>query len=225
MQSELDPETRAKLFERFGRSFQEGDAVFQEGERADFVFLVDDGRVRLFRRTRARERSIWIFRPGDLLGEEALQNGAVRTASAVAITDVRLLALDRRTFDALITNNGPAALRILEQLARRLREAEEQLENSMLRDPSSRVINTLLRLARMTPSSAAEGGQPIEITPLEIASRVGLDVESVRRCVDRLKEGGYVQVGGETVTILDLDALDRLMHLLGVKEDVRAGLT
>jgi len=51
-----------------------------------------------------------------------------------------VLALDKKTFGVLLSGNTEVATRLVEQLVRRLRHAEEQLENAMLRDQPSRVV-------------------------------------------------------------------------------------
>ena len=133
-----------------------------------------------------------------------------------------MLALDRETFAILLASSREVALRLVEQLVRRLRDAEEQLENAMLRDHPSRVVNTLLRLA--ATAKRREGNQvSLQLSPLELSSRVGLDVDTVKRAVQQLRDGGYLRIVDELIVLPDLDALRRLYELLGTKEEVRGG--
>lgn len=218
---ELGEAERAKLFERFGRSFAAGDAIYTEGQPASTCYLVQDGRVRLVKKIRSSERSLTVLRPGDLFGEDALLPDAVRSASAVALTPLMVLGLDRQTFGVLLAGNAEVANRLVEQLVRRLRDAEEQLENAMLRDHPSRVVNTMLRLAATVEESSE--GHVLNVSPLELSSRVGLDVDAVKRAVQQLRDGGYVRVVDEQIILPDLEALRRLYQLLGMKEEVRGG--
>ena len=217
---ELADEERARLLERYGRRLSAGEVVYSEGEAAEHCFLIEDGRARLVKHVRASERSLTVLRPGDLFGEDALIEGATRSSSAVALTDLTVLALDRATFGILLSGNSDVARRFVQQLVRRLRDAEEQLENAMLRDHPSRVINTLLRLARPD-----EAGHAVRVSPLELSSRVGLDVDAVKRAVQQLRDGGYLRIVQESILIPDLGALQQLYELLGKKEGVRGGLS
>lgn len=210
------------LFERFGRSFEAGASIYAEGDPGDLCYLIQDGRVRLVKRIRSSERSLTVLRPGDLFGEDALLSAGTRNASAVALTDVSALALDRQTFGVLLSSNADVALRLVEQLVRRLRHAEEQLENAMLRDQPSRVVNTLLRLASTSTPSA--DGHVLSVSPLELSSRVGLDVDAVKRAVQQLRDGGYLRIHDEKIILPDLGALRQLYELLGTKEEVRGGV-
>ena len=99
--------------------------------------------------------------------------------------------------------------------------AEEQVENAMLRDHPSRVVNTLLRLAGGVEPTT--DGHVVAISPLELSSRVGLDVDAVKKAVQQLRDGGYVRIAEERIIIPDLAALKQLYQLLGMKEDVRGG--
>lgn len=218
---DLGEAERAQLFERFGRSFDAGASIFSEDDEAEHCYLIQDGRVRLVKRIRSSDRSLTVLRPGDIFGEDALMSRGGRRASAVALTDVSVLALDRTTFGILLSSNPEVALRLVEQLVRRLRNAEEQLENAMLRDRPSRVVNTLLRLAALHDKAAE--GHVLSISPLELSSRVGLDVDAVKRAVQQLRDGGYLRIQEERIIVPDLDALNQLYELLGQKEEARGG--
>jgi CRP-like cAMP-binding protein len=206
---------RARLFSRYGRHFVAGETLFREGDAAPEAFLLQEGRVRLLARVRASERSLAVLKPGDLFGESALSSGGVRHSTAVALTDGRLLALDRTTFRSLIEHHPSIAVRVIEQLVRRVRDAEDQIEITLLRDPQSKVVSALLKLAGRARPSA-----DLAVTPVELATRVGLDVETVKRSVQRLREQQYVRIVGERIEIPDIDALERLYALLGTKEEI-----
>ncbi len=218
---ELGQAERARLLERFGRNYRAGDAIYRDGEPADACYLCEEGRVRLVMRIRSTERSLTVLKPGDLFGEDALLDNATRVATAVALTDVTVLALDRRTFGVLVAGNQDVATRFVQQLVRRLRDAEEQLENAILKDHPSRVVNTLLRLAQS--GERTHEGTVVQISPLELSSRSGLDVDSVKRAVQQLRDGGYLRIVDERIVLPDLEALRKLYKLLGMKEDVRGG--
>jgi CRP-like cAMP-binding protein len=216
---DLGDAERTRLVERFGRRFSAGDVLYREGEAADACYILQEGRIRLVKRVRSADRSLSVLRPGDLLGEDALLNRADRAASAIALTDVTVLALDQTTFSRLLSGNPDVATRMVRQLVRRLRDAEEQLENTMLRDHPSRVVNTLIRLASTTEKGAE--GYALAVSPLDLSSRASLDVDAVKRAVQQLRDGGYLRIVDEKIVIPDLGALRQLYELLGMKEEVR----
>lgn len=219
MTTDSSTDERDRLLQHFGRRYAAGDVIFREGDVGGEVFILQEGRVRVLKRVRLVERSLQILKPGDLFGEGALLPGTPRTSSAAALSDVVVLALDPDTFGALLQGSVQVAMRLVQQLVRRLRDAEDQIENMMLRDNQSKIVNALLKLA--SENGRSSGSAQVPVSPLELSSRSGLDVDTVKRGVLQLREGQYVRIVDERVMIDDLDALRRLFTLLGMKEQVR----
>lgn len=219
-QSEKSEQER--LLARFGRRFAAGEVLFSDGEAATEAFLLQEGRVRLIKRVGTIERSLRVLRPGDLFGESALMPGAARSSTAVALSDGVALALDQATFQHVLSSNPAIAARVLQQLIRRLRDAEDQIEILMLRDSQSKIVVALLKLVHQSESRGG-GPVPLNISPMELSTRVGLDVDTVKRNVQQLRDSGYVQIVDERVEIPDPDALSELYGLLGVKSQIVGG--
>ncbi|MBX3182007.1 MAG: Crp/Fnr family transcriptional regulator [Polyangiaceae bacterium] len=212
-----------RLLARFGQRFTTGDVVFSEGDAATHAFLLQEGRVRLIKRVGAVERSLRVVRPGDLFGESALLQGAPRNSTAVALSDGAVLALDHETFQHVLSANPAVGTRVLHQLIRRLRDAEDQIEILMLRDSQAKVVVALLKSAQHSLGSrgGVEGAVTLSVSPLDLSVRVGLDVDTVKRTVQQLRESGYISIVDETIEIPDAGALRELYSLLGVKDQIR----
>ena len=204
-----------RLLEKFGRRFTAGEVIFREGDPGQEAFLLQEGRVRLLKKVRTVERSLMVLKPGDLFGESALVQGATRSSTAIALTDGVALALAEGTFRALLQNNATVAARVLGQLVRRLRDLEDQIEFMMIRDTQSKVVAALLKLAQ------GRNGAVVPISPMDLSSRVGLDIDTVKRTVQQLRDGEYVRISEEKLEIPDVEALKKLYALLGVKDDLR----
>jgi CRP-like cAMP-binding protein len=214
-----DPE---RLHARFGVHFDAGEVIFREGDLGTEAYLLEEGRVRLIKKVRGAERSLMVLKPGDLFGESALLVGAPRSSTAIALSPGLALALDQATLQNLLEHNPAIASRVVKQLVRRLRDAEDQIEIMMLTDTQSKVVASLLKLAQQARDASSVGG-PVAfmISPMELSTRVGLDVDTVKRAVQQLREGQYLRVADERLEIPDLEALRRLYGLLGVKDEIR----
>jgi CRP/FNR family cyclic AMP-dependent transcriptional regulator len=210
-----------RLRERFGFRFEAGDVLFREGDLGTQAYLLEEGRVRLIKRVRGVERSLMVLKPGDLFGESALLAGATRSSTAIAVSTGHALALDAVTLNSLLQKNPDIAGRIVQQLVRRLRDAEDQIEIMMLTDTQSKVVSALLKLAQQARDQGGGAVTAFTISPMELSTRVGVDVDTVKRAVQQLREGQYVRVTEERLEIPDLDALRRLYQLLGVKDELR----
>jgi CRP-like cAMP-binding protein len=205
--------------DRYYRSFSAGTTLYYAGAPATELYLIRTGRVQLVKRARGVERSIGLYGAEELVGEEALLPGAHRSATAQAMEPVTALVIESDTFRALVRRRPDLGEGVMQQLARRLQRAGEQIENFLLPDPSIRVLNTLLHAV----DDAEEG--PLELSPLELSTRTALDLDQVKAVVGQLRERGYLSVGDQTITISNVSALRQLHDLLALKEDVRHGLS
>ncbi len=221
--ADVGADEQHRLLTRFGRRFGAGDVLFEDGSPAQEAFLLQEGRVRLIKRVGAVERSLRVLRPGDLFGESALVPGCPRNSTAVALDDGVALVLDQATFQHVLAGNPAVGARVMQQLIRRLRDAEDQIEILMLRDSQSKIVVALLKLGQQIQSSRADGQGGLNISPMELSARVGLDVDTVKRNVQQLRDSGYLRISDERLEIPDLEALRELYGLLGVKDQILGG--
>ena len=205
--------------DRYYRSFSAGTTLYYAGAPATELYLIREGRVQLTKRARGVERTVGLYGAQELVGEEALLPGAHRSATAQAIHPVTALVIESDTFRALVRRRPDLGEGVMQQLARRLQRAEEQIENFLLPDPTIRVLNTLLHAV----DNDQEG--PLELSPLELSTRTALDLDQVKAVVGQLRERGYLLVGDQTITVNNASALRQLHDLLALKEDVRHGLS
>jgi CRP/FNR family cyclic AMP-dependent transcriptional regulator len=110
----------------------------------------------------------------------------------------------------------------VQQLVRRLRDAEEQIENMLhARQP----VEGRQRAAASSPARAAAPvgeARRFTVSPLELSSRARASTSTPSSARDlQLREGQYIRIVEERVVIDDLDALRRLFSLLGMKEQLR----
>ncbi len=220
----IGPEFAQRLLDRHGREFSAGDVIFTDGDPAREAFVLQTGRVRLIKRIGAADRGLRILRPGDLFGESALMNGAPRNRTAVALEDAVALALDQATFQQVLFSNPEVGARMLQQVIRRLRDAEDQVEILMVRDAQSKVVVALQKLAQQAKQDKL-GNNKVELSlsPMELSTHVGLDVDTVKRVVQQLRDSGYLNIVEEHVEIPDVDAILELVSLLQVKDQLVGG--
>jgi len=109
-----------------GRHLRSGEELFAEGEPGDYMAIVVEGRVSVWKESSDGERrELAMIGPGKTLGEMALVDGEPRSASAVASSSATLLLLTRDQFERLARDYpGLAfrlALKIASMLSQRLR--------------------------------------------------------------------------------------------------------
>jgi CRP/FNR family cyclic AMP-dependent transcriptional regulator len=200
------------------RAFQQGDVLFRQGEPGADAYLLEEGSIRLIKKVRGEGRSLSVLKPGDLFGESALVPETPRSSTAIALTAGLARVIDPRALPRLLARDPAAAAGMVEQLVLRLQEAEDQIEIMMLSDTQSKVVAALLKLAQR---SRGDGSAAFAMSPMELSTRVGLDVDTVKRTVQQLREGQYIRVAEGRLEVPDIEAMRRLYALLGVKDEIR----
>ena len=205
------------LFQRFGRSYVKGTVLFREGEKGDEMYVIQSGRVQVSMKVRGVEKVLSMLQPGEFFGEMAILNGKPRSATAVVSEDAKLLVIDSKTFEAMIRGNSEIALRMIKKLSARLQEADDQIENLLLKDHNSKVVHALARMAE-TMGTPVERGVFIRILPEELAAKVGLAVEKVNEVVAKLTKAKIVSATKEGLVISDPTKLRKFLEFLEMKE-------
>lgn len=92
-----------ELFRRFERRpCARGEVVIREGDEGDYYYVIESGRFQVSRTVGGAEVVLAELKTGDPFGEEALVSEAKRNATVTALTDARLLRLDRQHFNELL---------------------------------------------------------------------------------------------------------------------------
>jgi CRP/FNR family transcriptional regulator, cyclic AMP receptor protein len=99
------------------RHFKAGDVIFSQGEVATELFVIQSGKVEL----RLGNRLLETVPEHGIFGEMALIDAAPRSATAVAVTDVKLVPVGEKQFLFMISNTPHFALNVMRVLAQRLR--------------------------------------------------------------------------------------------------------
>ncbi|HRY30008.1 MAG TPA: cyclic nucleotide-binding domain-containing protein [Elusimicrobiota bacterium] len=104
------------------KTYAEKDLIFQEGDVGRAMFIVAEGRVRLFQNGKKNgpPETIAEIGPGEFFGEMVLLDELPRSASAEALESTRLYILYKSNFDGLLTDAPDVASKVLHTLARLL---------------------------------------------------------------------------------------------------------
>ncbi|HEY1811508.1 MAG TPA: Crp/Fnr family transcriptional regulator [Kofleriaceae bacterium] len=183
--------------ERFARDFAAGTVLFQEGQRGDFMYVVQAGEVEIRRKVGESERVLAILPTGEFFGEMAILNARPRSATAVVRVPSRLLVIEGRTFEAMLRARPEIALRMIKSLALRLESANQQVELLLLPTPNHRVVQCLRQMADeqiLLAGAQVNAGTAIMVpTTIDaIATRVGLTAHEVSDVVERLRSARLV---------------------------------
>jgi serine/threonine protein phosphatase PrpC len=112
------------------REYNDGEIVIREGDKGDELFIVLEGKVRVFR----GEETLTHLGPGEHLGEMALIRSVPRSASVSAVGHAELIAIRRQDFFEILRKEHEVAVKMLWQflgvLADRLDRTSSELHNA-----------------------------------------------------------------------------------------------
>lgn len=204
------------LFQKFGRTYEPGALIFAEGDSGEHMFILQEGEVRISKSVRAQEKLLATLRPGDFFGEMAILNNQPRSATARAATTCRCLVFDAQTFETMLRNHLPVAVRMIKKLSERLRHADAMIENLLLKDDYSKITNSLAQLHKMG-KIRVNSGEKLQ----DIAAHAGVAENAARTYFKRLEELGIAALQGEgdQVVIKDDERLARLQRYLAMREE------
>jgi len=188
-----------------------GNVVFHEGDPGDCLFVVLEGKVKISRTAPdGRENLLAILGPGDLLGELSLFDAIDRTATATALTQLRLSQLDDIDFHAYISDRPAVATELLRVLARRLRDTNAAMADLVFTDVPGRVAKALLSLADRFGEETSDGVRVShDLTQEELAQLVGASRETVNKALSDFATRGWLRLEGKSVLLLDRPRLSR----------------
>lgn len=166
--------------------------LFNEGDSADALYVVESGRIKVFCSDRnGKEFVVNVLEPGDYFGELALLDGQPRSASVRSAGPSTLRALEREPFLAVLERHPAINRQLIRNLTGRIRGLTEEVKTLALQDVYGRVCKLFLQISETLPDGRRRTRETL--TQREIASRVGASREMIARILKELAQGGYVE--------------------------------
>ena len=187
-----------------------GEPVFFQGAPATAIYVVMHGRVKISRVTPDGHESILCVRqPGEYFCPVPVLDGGSQLGSAIAMTDVTVLWVERDKFHALCRQYPQLLASVQGDCLAEVRYLLNRLETFTFRNVTERLALALLEGIR---HQRASGEDPIELNMIqqELAGLVGASRESVSRSLQRLKQAGILELQRGRVRILDLERLRKI---------------
>lgn len=194
--AELDERVLTQLAARcVPRAVGEGFTLFRAGDACAGLYVVLEGRVRVFRSSPdGREQTVAVEGPGRPVAELPLFDGGPYPASAVTTAPTRLLFLPRGEFEHAFRSDPDVAVAVVRALGGRLRHLVQLVETVAFRDVAARLAMQLADYADLTGTPDGDGvAFRLERTQEELASEIGTARESVSRALKQLAAQGLIR--------------------------------
>ena len=209
-----------EIFQKYGRNYAAGEKIFAEGEIGAEMFIIQTGKVRISKRSTDTEKTLVVLEDGDFFGEMAVIDKGPRSASATAVDEVKCIVLNEELFEQQMQNNARIVKKILKNMSARLRDANKQIENLLIRDANSRVAHTLLHLAHKNGGKAGVEIKIDNLTVEELAKTVGMnnEVPKVLEILGKMEQVRITRMENNKIVISSLENLEKFIRYLEMKE-------
>ncbi|MCP3986180.1 MAG: Crp/Fnr family transcriptional regulator [bacterium] len=205
--SEVD---RAQLENRSrAEAFSASETVFRPSTEPRFVYLLQSGRVRIFRASAdGAETTFGYVLPGEVFGELAAVTHQERESYAEAVEESVVWKLPVDVFRELLGSQLDVASEVARQVGSRMKDLERRVEGLVFDDARKRLCRILLELADHF-GTLREDGIHIEniFTQTELANLVGCSRQTVNQSLGVLTERGLARIDGRRIILPDPEQL------------------
>jgi CRP-like cAMP-binding protein len=216
----LDAAERRALAERLmPRRMLKGQPVFLQGDPGDEMYLLVEGRIRICCESLSgREVTLDFLKDGGFFGDMALLDGEPRSATAIAETAGHLLVLRRTDFQAFLNGCPNAGVALLAFLSRRLRSANDKIQDLALLTVRQRLAAMLVDLAFKEGESTPQGVLLSKtVSHKALSGLLGTSRETVSRMCAELKDLGLIEQQGRRLLVRQVDGLKEIFADAGVR--------
>ncbi len=138
-----DEEVREIVRTSDARVLTAGEALFQQGEVAAALYIVESGELEVRAQGLLGEEVVLaMLGAGTVVGEMAILEGSPRSATVEALSDCRVFELSREAFEALREDRSRAAYKLILNLAQTMGERRRKTDarvEEVFRDPKQHI--------------------------------------------------------------------------------------
>ncbi|HWX56571.1 MAG TPA: Crp/Fnr family transcriptional regulator [Verrucomicrobiae bacterium] len=178
-------------------ALKKGQTVFSQGDRAESVFYIQRGKLRLsVISSGGSEAIIASFGQGDFLGEECIANAQpFRTATAIAVTEATVLKVEKTEMvRALHEQHALSDIFVAHLLARNAR-IQEDLVDQLFNSTEKRLARALLLLSQFGKKGKSDTVIP-KVSQETLAEMVGTTRSRVNFFMNRFRKLGFIEYNG-----------------------------
>jgi CRP/FNR family cyclic AMP-dependent transcriptional regulator len=194
---------------RATEDYQNGRDIFVQGARADSVFFIQEGRVKVtVTSEHGKDAVVGIMEQGQFFGEGCLHGQSVRTATATALGECRITSITKSAMLSAIRDQPKFSMLFMDHLLSRNNRIQEDVVDQLFNSSEKRLARLLLLLANY-----GKDGSPIVPVVLNqetLAEMIGTTRSRVSFFMNKFRNLGFIDYNGKIDVHQSL--LDSLLH-------------
>ncbi|MBL4832193.1 MAG: Crp/Fnr family transcriptional regulator [Aliivibrio sp.] len=204
----LDDDEKTRLFAKRKKiQCQSGQQLFTRGENAEHMYLVDKGKVSLFRlMPNGDEKLFKVFMSGELIAEMAMfMEPRTYPLSAKADQDTELSGFYYKDVLEVFTHSAQTSLKVMNYMTNHIHHLMNTVNILTQVNAQQRLVMKLAEIYRM--QLKREGKVSLPVTKRLLATQLGMTPETLSRAIKKLKSDHYIEESGNHITLIDIPAL------------------
>jgi CRP-like cAMP-binding protein len=166
--------------------FRKKQTIFSQGDPSESIFYVEKGAVKLtVVAANGKEAFVGLLDGGEFFGENCLgPNEPVRLDTAIAITDIQVLRIERLSMMSVLRTQPESAYRFILYLLERNAQLQRELVSTRLNSTEERVLQVLSSVERLSRSNRLV----TKLTQQDLANLVGITRQRMNVVLQRLRK-------------------------------------
>jgi CRP/FNR family cyclic AMP-dependent transcriptional regulator len=179
------------------RRYRPKQAVFSQGDPADAVFYIRQGKVRLSVLSKqGKEATIALLGSGDFLGEGCIASDQpIRLATAIAITECSILKIEKKRMLRTLHEEHGFSDMFVAYVVERHNRTQADLVDQLFNSSEKRLARALLLLSRVGKEAKSEAVVP-QVSQETLAEMVGTTRSRVNFFMNKFRKLGFIDYNG-----------------------------
>jgi CRP-like cAMP-binding protein len=200
------------MFEKFGKTFHPNEILFCEYEPGNDFYLIKEGKVKITKTVGSSIKTLDVLESGDILGEMAILEEQPRSATAIAITEVKALNFNRANFEMLMTKNPALAMKLLNIFSVRIYDAKRRLMILLMDDILGKVADVFLMLHEKNSSNDNFHEVILNTTVEDVANWCAQPVGEVQKVLNQYVKNGKIDLYADKIVIHNINDFQRIVN-------------
>ena len=199
-------------FSRFTRVFQADEIIFSEFEPGDTFYLIQSGRVKLLKNDGEFERTLDILQPPEMFGEMAILEGSPRSATAIALDEVKTLEFNAQNFEILMTGNPQIGINLMRIFSKRIYDSKRRFMILTLPNPQLKIADVFLMLDEtLTDIDKKTDAREFQTTIEDIAHWAGVSVTEARETLHTFVVQNRIEMYATRMVVRNINDFARIV--------------
>jgi len=199
-------------FARFAKTYEPGQVIIAEYEPGDCFYLIQSGQVQLVKTVSGANKNLDILMPSEIFGEMAILDNTPRSATCMALDQVKCLEFNKENFEQLIGGNPQMALILLKLFCKRIYDQKRRFKILTIQDTSARIGEVFVMFDELNPvQNATDRSRRFNLSVQDISHWAGLPVDEVREEIEHLVDKHKIEVYDGYIIVTNMVDMKRMV--------------